>query len=111
MLGIDPTATGLLLGLERRGGTLAARASGAGRPSPKDQRVIARHQSKPYALAEPARPDYARLNYDIDAREAVIEVLDPQTGAVFLRLPYTAPPRSFDRGFVSDRGSLIDIYV
>ena len=57
----------------------------SGQPVEKGERAAKRPQAQRVELS--TRAFHARLNYDRDAEEVVVEILNPQTGDVLQRLP------------------------
>ncbi len=74
-------------------------------PVEKGERAQKRSQAQRVEL--PSRAFQARLNYDQDAKEVVIEILDPQTGEVLTRLPAEQLPDDI-RALISDAGPLVE---
>ena len=109
MSGIDTISNSPPLASARRVETPVVQVSERERPRPTDQNLSTQHRSQTRVVEVPAQTDYARLNYDADAKKVVLEVLDPRTGDVFLRLPFEVLSENFVREIVSDRGLQVDI--
>ena len=77
-------------------------------PVKKGERAQKRSQAQRVEL--PSRAFQARLNYDQDAKEVVIEILDPQTGEVLTRLPAEQLPDDI-RALISDAGPLVETFA
>lgn len=58
----------------------------------------------------PARAFQARLNYDGDAEEVVVEILDPQSGEVLQRIPAEELPDDI-RALVNNAGPLVETFA
>ena len=58
----------------------------------------------------PTRALHARLNYDQDADEVVVEILNPQTGDVLRQFPAEELPDNI-RALVSDPQPLVEIFA
>ena len=78
------------------------------RPVETGERAEKRPQSQRVEL--PTRAFQARLNYDNEAEEVVVEILDPQTGDVLQRLPPEELPDDI-RALVSDARPLVETYA
>ncbi len=77
-------------------------------PVEKGERAEKRPQAQRVEL--PTRAFQARLNYDREAEEVIIEILDPQTGEVLTRLPAKELPDDI-RALVSDNGPLVETFA
>ena len=78
------------------------------RPVETGERAEKRPQSQRVEL--PTRSFQARLNYDNEAEEVVVEILDPKTGEVLTRLPAEELPDDI-RTLISDSGPLIETFA
>ena len=77
-------------------------------PVEKGERAEKRPQAQRVEL--PTRAFHARLGYDRETEEVVVEILDPQTGDVLTRLPAKELPDDI-RALVSDNGPLVETIV
>lgn len=78
------------------------------RPVETGERAEKRPQSQRVEL--PTRAFQARLNYDNEAEEVVVEILNPQTGEVLTRLPAGDLPDDI-RTLISDAGPLVETFA
>ena len=78
------------------------------RPVETGERAEKRPQSQRVEL--PTRAFQARLNYDNEAEEVVVEILDPKTGEVLTRLPAEELPDDI-RTLISDSGPLVETFA
>lgn len=58
----------------------------------------------------PTRAFQARLNYDQDSEDVIVEILDPDTGDVLQRLPAEDLPDDI-RVLISDTGPLVETFA
>lgn len=81
------------------------------RPVEKDEKAE-KPEARPQAkrVETPTRAYSARLNYDEDEKEVIIEILDPQTGDVLQRFPAKELPDDL-RAAVGGVGSLVETTV
>ncbi|NNE86107.1 MAG: hypothetical protein HKN28_19255 [Alphaproteobacteria bacterium] len=77
-------------------------------PVEKGERVESRSQAQRVEL--PTRAFQARLNYDEDSEEVIVEILDPETGDVLQRLPAEELPDDI-RALISDTGPLVETFA
>lgn len=73
----------------------------------KSEEAVDRPQAKP-AATPPARNVHARLNYDDESEEVIVEILDPQTGDVIQRFPAEELPDDVRAAVGGEAGSLIE---
>ncbi len=85
-----------------------AQAPESEQPVEKGEKAEKRSQAQRVEL--PTRAFSARLNYDQDSEEVIIEILDPQTGDVLQRFPAEELPDDI-RALVSDAGSLVETFA
>ncbi len=78
------------------------------KPVEKGERAEKRPQAQRVEL--PTRSFQARLNYDRDADEVVVEILNPQTGDVLTRIPAEELPDDI-RSLVSASGPLVETFA
>ena len=74
----------------------------------RGERAQIRSQAQRVEL--PSRAFQARLNYDGEAEEVVVEILDPETGDVLQRLPAEKLPDDI-RTLISDNGPLVETFA
>lgn len=74
-------------------------------PVEKGERAERRSQAQRVEL--PTRAFQARLNYDSDAEEVIVEILDPQTGDVITRIPAEELPDDI-RSLIGNSGPLVE---
>ena len=77
-------------------------------PVDKGERTERRPQAQRVEL--PSRAFQARLNYDSEAEEVVVEILDPETGDVLQRLPAEKLPDDI-RALISESGPLVETFA
>lgn len=58
----------------------------------------------------PTRAFSARLNYDQESEEVIVEILDPETGDVLQRFPAEELPEDV-RALLSNAGSLVETFA
>ena len=80
----------------------------SGKPVDKGERAERRPQAQRVEL--PTRAFQARLNYDQDAEEVVVEILNPQTGDVITRIPAEELPEDI-RSLISESGPLVETFA
>ena len=80
------------------------REPGSEKPVDKGERPETRSQSQRVEL--PTRSFQARLNYDREAEEVVVEILNPSTGDVLTRIPAQDLPDTV-RAQVASSGPLV----
>ncbi len=78
------------------------------KPVEKGEAAEKRPQAKRVEL--PTRGFHARLNYDRDTDEVVVEILNPKTGEVLTRIPAEELPDDI-RALVSDSGPLVETFA
>ncbi|NNE82913.1 MAG: hypothetical protein HKN28_02980 [Alphaproteobacteria bacterium] len=64
------------------------------------------NQPQEQRIELPTKAIHARLNYDQDADEVIVEILNPQTGDVLQRFPAEELPDDI-RTSISEAGSLV----
>ena len=74
---------------------------------PVDQGERVENRTPAPRVEAPARSFQARLNYDNDAEEVIIEILNPQTGDVITRIPAEELPDDI-RTLITDSGPLVE---
>ncbi|NKB48527.1 MAG: hypothetical protein GKS02_04080 [Alphaproteobacteria bacterium] len=74
----------------------------------QDESAETRTQAQRVEL--PSRAFQARLNYDEDADEVIVEILDPETGDVRQQLPAKELPDDI-RALISDSGPLVETFA
>ena len=90
--------------------TPVERTQEPGGEKPVDRGERAEAGSAAQRVELPARSFQARLNYDNDANEVVVEILNPQTGDVLTRLPAEELPDDI-RAFVGRSGPLVETFA
>ena len=78
------------------------------KPVEKGEKAEKRPQAQRVEL--PTRAFQARLNYDQDADEVVIEIINPKTGDVITRIPAEKLPDDI-RALVSESGPLVETFA
>jgi uncharacterized FlaG/YvyC family protein len=78
------------------------------KPVEKGERAEKRQQAQRVEL--PTRAFHARLNYDRDSEEVIVEILDPKTGDVITRIPAEELPDDI-RALVSESGPLVETFA
>ena len=97
-------------GTLRSGDTPVVRALEPDSEQPVDKGERAQIRSQAQRVELPSRAFQARLNYDGEAEEVVVEILDPETGDVLQRLPAEKLPDDI-RTLISDNGPLVETFV
>ncbi|MFT5181077.1 MAG: putative FlaG/YvyC family protein [Alphaproteobacteria bacterium] len=110
MANLDPIGNSHLTGSPRGDETPVVRAQAPESPQPVEKGERAEKRSQAERVELPSRAYSARLNYDQDSEEVIIEILDPQTGDVLQRFPAEKLPDDI-RALVSDPGSLVKTFA
>ena len=97
-------------GSARRSETLVIRGQepDSGQPIEKSDKTENPPQAQPVELS--TRAVHARLSYDQDSKEVIIEILDPQSGDVLRRFPAEELPDDI-RALLSEAGSLVKTFA
>lgn len=109
MSGIDTIAGSSLFASARLDGVQIEQANHLDHPLSANQNQPTQQRLRADVVIAPAAQNYARLNYDIEVGKVIVEVINPQTGDVLLRLPFEALSDELVRNIANGRGSKVDI--
>ena len=99
------------IGTLRSGETPVVRVQEPDSEQPVDKGERAEKRSQQVQRVElPSRAFQARLNYDNEAEEVVVEILDPETGDVLQQFPAKELPDDI-RALISDSGPLVETFA
>ena len=107
MAGLEAIASSHLADTARGSATPLAQGQEPEDKQPVEPNRIADEHLQAENVRLPTPAIHARLNYDQDAEEVIVEILNPQTGEVLQRFPAEELPDDI-RTSISDYGPLAD---